>query len=675
MRMTGKIIGHNTFWIFLLCSAIVISTQFLILQPILKYSLFTADDWHWLLNFRSLTDLNLFEKLVFIWTKIDIRQGAYVAYVGILGTIFGNNYSIYQYVTIIFKALATLTLFPLILILFRSRFLAFLTTIIYGINSASTGSFYWYMKGGIFPAIAFMNLFFISYYFTLIRNSRIFLILSSVLIFLSYLFSPTRIFPILLIVSGVEIYWLHKHKSKAGIKNFLIRLICLLLPSILISLLPSVDPTGKVQSTPHTLLKQILDGNWSNLLSPLQGIGFSLLTNENMKIFGNIDSATFSNLNNYLVFIFKGSFWILLSCLGFLGVLISKKPLRFVITAMSLNLVLDVLMFYLASYHFFIPHGKIQKMDPSMFSLTNYPTLPTLVAIFILVIAFMTFFEWFKEKKNYLLIAIFIGPIFSLIFLASMWITIGDLLNGYNSMHYYYQIPAIGISLFLAAILSLFFEKFKKGTFRILASIMIKTDIFKFYLSRRFAINLWILPLLIITGIILYFYFSSSFAIDREFLGIYSERVEVKEQQVLHERLVKKLGNFKKEDNILVYFELPQDSAGSKYYERSLFLNTEMFEEFVFWHKEGNELHCVGHISIKDSLKSSISFKGGRWGFILSGRCLQKSKDFTLSPLFPSARVSTDQVFYSVDSLYAYKIDKGELIDIKGKLIKELNLQ
>lgn len=670
-----KIISNSTLGVSLLCGAIVIFTQFLILQPILKYSLFTAEDLRWLLNFRSLTDLNFFEKLVFIWTKIDIREGAYAAYMGILGTIFGNNYYVYQYITIIFKIIATLTLFPLILILFRSRFLAFLTTIIYGINSASTGSFYWYMKGSIFPAIVFMNLFFISYYFTLLKNSKILLLLSSVLIFLSYLFSPTRIFPIFLVVSGIEIYWLFKHKSKTSIRNFLIRLIFLLLPSILFSLMSHIDSTGKVQSTPHILLKQILDGNWSNLLSPLQGIGFSLLTNENMKIFGNIDSDTFSNLNNYLAFIFKGSFWIFLSCLGFLGILISKKPLRFVIIAMSLNLVLDVLMFYLASHHFFILHGKIQKMDPTMFTVTNYPTLPTLVAIFILVIAFMTFLEWLKEKKDYLLSAVFIGPIFSLIFLASMWVTIGNLLDGYNSMHYYYQIPAIGISLFLAAILSLFYEKFKKRTFRILASIMIKTNIFKFYLSRRFAINFWVLLVLIITGIILYFYLSSSFAINREFLGIYPERVKVKDQQILHEKLMNKLGNFNREDNILVYFELPQDSAGSKYYERSLFLNTEMFGDSVFWHREGNEPHCIGRITSMQNLQSSISFKSGKWGFILSGRCLQKSKDYTSSPLFPTNRTSTDQVFYSIDSLYAYKIDKGELIDIKGNLLKELNIQ
>ena len=648
------IISRDTLWIFLSCSVIVIFTQLLLLQPILKYSLFTGDDWKWLLNFRSLT-LNFFEKFVFIWTKIDIREGAYAAYIGILGVTFGNNYSVYQYVTIIFKIIATLTLFPLILILFRSRLLAFFTTIIYGINSASTGSFYWYMKGGIFPAIAFMNLFFISYYFTLLRNSRILLLLSSVLIFLSYLISPTRIFPIFLVVSGVEIYWLYRHKSKKGIRNSMVRLVFLLLPSVLISLLSAVDLTGRVESTPHTLLKLILEGNWLNLLSPIQGIGFSLLTYENMKIFGNIDSSTFSSLNNYLEFLFKRSFWVFLFSLSLLAILISKKPLRFIIKAMSLNFVLDVSMFYLASHHFFIPHEQIQKIDPSLFHATKYPTL---VAIFILAIAFMTFFEWLKEKKNYLLNAVFIGPIFSLIFLVLTWVIIGDLLEGYNSINYYYQIPAIGISLFLASFLVLFYEKFKKRT-----------------LLR--------LELVFIIGIIFGFYQSSSFAINREFLGIYPEKVEVKDQQILHDKLLKKLGSFTKEDNILVYFELPEDSAGNKYYKRSLFLGTQMFGDFVYWRRQGNEPHCLGNISSMDNLQSSVGFRGGRWGFISNGRCLQESKDLPITssrisfislPLFSTTLYSIDQVFYGIDSFYAFKIDKGEFVDIKDNLLKELNL-
>ena len=636
-----RIINNSTLWL-LLCIALVVLSQILILQPILNFSQFTEDDWLWMLNFRFLADFSFLEKLVFIWTKIGIHEGGYAAYIGILGTIFGNNYSLYQYVNIIFKIIATLTLFPLILILFKKRFLALLTTVIYGINSASTGSFYWYMKGGIFPAIALMNLFFISYYFTLIKHSRILLLLSSALALLSYLISPTRIFPIFLIVIGVEIYWCLRHKSKTAFGNSLVRVISLLLPSILISLLAPISPRGRVESTPLTLLNQVLAGNWFNFLTPLEGLGFSLFTNENMKmIFGHIVFLTFKNLNNYLVFLFQGTV-VLLFSLILLAILISKKPLRFIIEAFTLNIVMDVIMFFVATNHFLIPKNQVQEIDPSLFVITKPPTL---VAIFILVLAFMAFLEWLKDKKT-LLIAIFIGPIFSLIFLASMWVTLGYLLDGYNSIHYYYQIPAIGISLFLASILVLFYERFKNYSLRGMA-------------------------LVFIAGIIFVFYLSSSAAVNREFLGIYSAKVEVKDQQILHDKLIKKLGSFDKEGNILVYFEFPKGEASNNYYKAAFSLDNSSFGSMVYWWKERSKPSCVGNISNIDSLQSKVIFQKEKWGFVLNGRCIQKLPQKGVSV---NEQYWKESVFYSVDSLYAFKVDKGEFIDIKDKVLQKLKI-
>lgn len=624
-----NILVDRTLWIFLLCAAIVILTQFLILQPVIKYSLFTADDWMWLLKFRSLTDLNFFGKLFFMWTKISIHEGSYAAYIGILGTIFGNNYSAYQYVTVALKIIATLTVFPVILILFKNRLLAFLTTIIYGISSASIGSFYWYMKGGIFAGITLMNLFFISYYFTILRNSRILLLVSSMLIFLSYVTSPTRIFPIFLVVIITEVYCYLRHKSKIDI-NSSVRVISLLLLPILISLSVPVSPGARLESIPITILKNVLAGNWFNLLSPLVGMGYSLLTVENMRIFGTFDLSTFANLNDYLVFLFDRSVWIFLFSLIFLACLISKKPVKFIIAAISLNFILDILMFYAAGHHFFIPAQQMQEISPSLFLATKAPTL---VAIFILVTAFMSFLEWQKEKSNYLLMAVFIGPVFSLIFLVSMWPITGYYLEGYNSLHYYYQIPAIGISLFFAAILSLFYEKFKKSALKFLV-------------------------LLTVTGIIFSFYSSSSVAINREFLGIYSGRVEIKDQQILHDKLMKKIGIFDKGSNILVYFELPGDPGLSKYYKQALFLGSdEMFGNFFYWHsKHGPK--CIGHISNRSILESSLSLNNGQWGFVADGRCTYGSDK---------------NIFYRMDNFYAYKIDKGEFVDIKDSVLRELN--
>ncbi len=625
----SKLTDRKTLWMFLLCAVVVTLVQLLILRPIIDFSLFTEDDWNWLFYFRSLSDLNFLERLLITWTKIGIHEGGYAIYVGILGEILGNNYSLYQYVNIVFKIIATLTLFPLILILFKNKLLAFLATIIYGINSASTGSFYWYMKGGIFPAIASMNLFFISYYYTLLKDSKILLLLSSVLVLLAYILSPTRIFPVFLIIVGVEIYWVIKHKSSVAVKNSVIRLFCFLLPSIWLVMQAPISPNGRVAETPGVLLSQILAGNWFNLLSPLAGIGYSLLTVENMKIFGFMDGTTFTSLGNYLAFLTKGSIWIFLLLSIILSFLIPRKPLKFIIAAFCINFVLDILMYLLASHHLTIAPELVQQMDPSLFFLTKYSTL---VAIFILVVALLAFFEWLKRKKDYLLAALSAGPIFALIFLTLMWVTIAYLMDGYNSIHYYFQIPAVGISLFLAAILILFYQKFEGKSFRVLATVFIAM-------------------------IILGFYNSSNYAINREFLGIYPERIKVSDQQTLHNKFIEKLGQFDRDNNSLVYLQLPEDTLSFKYYQRALLLDRSTFASMINWREKNYAGRCIGNISNINILRSSYQLMEGKWGFVTSGRC---------------KGITEENVFYDTDNFYAYQVSQGEFIDIKDSLLKEL---
>lgn len=640
-----KIISSKNFWMFLFCSAIVVISHFLLFKLILDYSLFTEDDWTFLINARFLSDLNFFEKLSFMWTKIGIHEGSYAAYMEMMGGLFKENYPAYQYFNIGLKIIATLTLFPLILIFFKNRLLAFLTTIIYAINSAAAGSLYWYMKGGIFPGIVLMNLFFIAYYFTLKNNSKILMILSSILAFSSYLTSPTRIFPIFLIIIGIEIYWFFRYKSKEVTKQVLLRLVFLLLPVILISLQAPLSPRGKVENTPSILSKQIMDGNWFNFLSPFGGIGYSLLTNENMKIFGNFDFSIFKDLNLYLAFLFQNSTWIFLLALIFIAVLVSKKPLKFIFFTFILNFILDILMFYLANHHLFIPQEQVQKVDPSLFFITKSPTL---VGIFILSVTFMTFLEWLKNRQDYLLKALVAGPVFALVFLILMWLSLGYALDGYNSMHYYHQIPAIGISLFFAAILVLFYKSFKRK------------------LSKIFAAS-------VIAFILLGFYLSSSYAINREFSGIYNEGVKVKDQQILHGNLMNTLGSLDNQENILVYFELPNKTENKRYYKRSLYLDISIFGFLVYWWKGESQLKCVGDTSSLSTLRSSINFEDNKKGFILSGRCRSQNKDLAVNAfsLYPTEQ----KVFYSIDNFQAYKIEKGNFIDIKARVLKDLGFE
>lgn len=634
-------LNHITLWIFLFCTIVVVLTSFFLLEPLLKFSIFSEDDWKWLLLFKSLPDPSIFSKIATIWTKIGIHEGGYTIYMGVLGDILGYNYRAYQYFNIIFKIISTLTVFPLVYILFKNRLLALLTTIFFGISSASTGSLYWYMKGGVFLGIALMNLFFISYYYTLIKNTKMLLFCSSLLIFLAYISSPTRIYPVFLIIVGVEIYWLINKKSLTFLKQSIFRLLLFLLPSIIIAMQAPISPMGNPHKVPFILLNQFLQGNLYNFLSPLAAMGYSLLTNGAWKYFGLLDYSTFASLSNYLNYLFR-IIVIFTIILLFLAPILSKKPIKFIFFVFSLNFLLDILMFFIVNSYLVLPPEAFSRLDPSLFNVTKYPTF---VAIFIIAISFTVFIEWLKDKKVNILTAVFIGPLFSLSFLIPMWISLGFLLDGYSSTQYYYQIPAIGMSLFISAILVLAYNRFKTNFLRVLIAIFIVAVIFYLFEASRVEIN-------------------------HEFLPIYPERIKVADQQILHDKLIQKLGDSDKEGNVLIFFELPKEDFLNQYYRRSLLLETNSFPSMINWRKYGKEIECVGNVSNKDILKSSFQIINDREGFLLTGKCTNVTLDY--DPYFVTLDYQPHKVFFSIESLYAYKVVDGELIDIKDSLLKEI---
>src|SRR3989338_7123144 len=186
-------------WAFFLCSVLVFVTHFILLQPVLSYQLFNyTEDWPYLILYHSL-DLNFWDKLLYVWKTSGLHTSAQVFHIGILSDILKFNYPAYQVVNVILKAIGTLSLFPLVLILFKSRKLAFLATLLFGISSATAGSFLWIVKGSEYIGIMFLNIFLITYYYVILKGSKL-LLLSSFLFLITYLMAPPRMFPQLLLV-------------------------------------------------------------------------------------------------------------------------------------------------------------------------------------------------------------------------------------------------------------------------------------------------------------------------------------------------------------------------------------------------------------------------------------------------------------------------------------------
>ncbi|HCB23225.1 hypothetical protein A3H81_00515 [Candidatus Daviesbacteria bacterium RIFCSPLOWO2_02_FULL_38_18] len=623
-------------WIFLFLIGLVFFIQFTLLQPIIQYRLF-VEDWTMLTGYKYLYP-NPFLRFVDVWTGSGgLHTTAQIYYIGILSDFLGYNYRAFHVINVILKGIATLTLFPLVLILFRNKLLAFLTTIFYAISAGSAGPLIMVIKGGEYLAVSALNIFLIVYYYAISKKSIFLVALSSFLFLLTFLLSPSRMFPIFFLVLLVEIFWLVKSGSLKNLKFSLLRLLCFYIPVFLIARSAPVSSCCPFASRPPIILKEILDGNWHNLLVPFAGIGYSLLTTDFWKYFGFIDMATFMDFGKYLFLLFRSSaifFFVTI----LISIIISKKPGKFFILVFATNFILDVLMFFVASHHFYIPDKLRSFMDPSFYLITKYPAL---VALYVFTVSFFAFLEWKKSESNKpLLMALWVGPVFSVAFLWPTWLVIGTLIGYYTSVSWYLIIPPIGLSLFISAVLVLFYEKLK-------------------YTSALRSI-----AILVICAIIFVLYKTSGMEITRAFMGINPQRVKITDQGLLQDKLLAKIGGRYKSGNLFVYFDIENDVKYSKQYYQDA-LSLDHFEYWMHIRRSDGLGGCVSGISNKDVLRKAVKSSDAKVEFVYKGICMEMDKK--------EVQKSDDAIVYDVNDFYAYKLENGEFIDIKEQTLKEIN--
>lgn len=334
----------NKFWIFLLCASLVLFIQFTILEPVVQYRLFDMQDWLYLHIYRSFKflDTNLFSQLINSWIHIGLHETSHIYYIGILSELFGFNYQPYQIANILLKTAATLSFFPLILIIFKNKLLAFLATLLFGINSATAGSLLIIAIGEVFLAVTSLNIFLITYYCAIFKKTKVLYFLSSLFFLLTFLMAPPRMFPLLVLIPLIEVYWLFNTRKLHNLKFSIIRVIIYILPVVLISLPAPVSSCCPFTSRPLVLLKDIIDGNWHNLLDPFAGIGWTLLTNDFWKFFGGLELETFKNFGEYLTFLFSGPLLIFGSLTLILSLILSKKPSKFFLLTFGLNFIAEI---------------------------------------------------------------------------------------------------------------------------------------------------------------------------------------------------------------------------------------------------------------------------------------------------------------------------------------------
>lgn len=630
---------YRVILVFFLCSILVFFIHFTLYQPVIQYRLFNlSEDWPFLILYKSLYP-NPLASVFDVWTKAGLHTTAQIYHIGILSDFLMFNYQGYQIVNVALKAIGTLSFFPLIMVLFRNKKLAFLATTLFGISSATAGSFLWVVKGSEYLGIMFLNIFLITYYYVILKNSKLLLLLSAFLFLLAYLLAPPRMFPQLLLIPIIEIVWLFRTQKLKNLKSSITRIIVYCIPVILVSLSAPVSSCCPFASRPLILFRDIVNGGWHNFLDPFAGIGWTLITNDFWQFFGVLELDTFANFNNYARFLLRPILIFGLLTLV-LAPILSKKPKQFFTLVFGVNLLLEVLIFFIANYEFTYLEILEMQHDIGHFLYTKYPTL---IGLYIFVIVLACFLEWKKDRKNKLLQAIWIGPLFSAVFLWPTWIIMGPLINDYSSVHWYFGISAMGTTLFMGAILVLFYEKLK---YRILL--------------RRLAI-------FVILGIIFVFYHTHGTAIAKQYLGINPEKVSLTDQQIIQGQLISKLGSSAKNGDVLVYLDIAEDLINLRrtiqYYKEALVIPD--FGYWVHFRRRGDgEINngCINVIIEKKLLKSIVHFRNNEVEFVYEGICVNKTDSFS----------GKSKVSYRLDSFYAFRLQNGEFIDIKKETLKEL---
>lgn len=623
---------------FALLILLVIFTQYFLLKPVLGQGL-THDDLEVFYSAKLWG-----EKIISDPINTYIHFGPHYAYqefyTFFLDFLFGSNFDYYLLFGIFLKVLATLSLYPLILLLFKRRSLAFLTTFLYGVSYASAGSLWYYTLGVEYLSIAFMNLFLISYYYFVKKMTILLAFLTPFLLIITFITSPVRVFPIIAIIFFIESFLLIK-KRFSVIGTNLLRVILLFLPLVMI-IVPFVGFIGIREAYSldkgSSFITAIASGNWFLLINPLAGLGHMFLSLPKLLVFGQLDIANFPS---YLSFILLGPFFIFGIAALILSFIFSKKPFRFFVKLIFINFLLEIFLFFLATYHFSISTKLLTGYDPYVFFYFIYAAL---VALFIVSISTVCFLEWrnYFRKDQHLLIS-FISIIFSFVFIIGSWLFSRESYMHQGGIHRYLVIPQLGVSLFIANIFVAVLQKSKAG--------------------------LKVFTSLLISLVFIYIFIMSKDEIARgfNFKKVNGENLEA--QILMQDQILKDIPTNKFSEDIIFFIRHPDEQASLdpsiNPWIRAFDLGnmtTRML--LIKSYKTGKKLDgCIAVVWDEQILREMFTVQESIKGFLYKegsnkqARCVKKGKG-----------IGSDGVFYTLDNFYAFAIESTSLSNITEEM-------
>lgn len=620
---------QNNLLIFFLLTVLVIFIQYDLLRPALDIGL-TPDDWSFIFWYKLLGP-DPWSKVAEVWSVRGPYTTVPLYYTGFIHSLVGFDYQRIQFIGILFKTLATLVVFPLSFIVFQNRLFAFFATILFAMAYPASGALETAVEPSEYLGMFSMGIFLITYYH-IVKNNLLnwkWLSLITSLLIITVLLSVMRSYPILVLIPLVEIYLLVRKRSIAALRTFFLRISILFSPFILITLFHPGVILSYIGVVPTVLLK-VLEGNWHLALTPFQGIGHIIpLSAYWGKIFGSLSIGT---IKEYLHFLLNGPTIIFGSIILFLSFFKSKNRLKFFLVTFLINLFLGILSFYIATHNLVVPSSIRLNFDPPRI-------YSTLVGLFMIVLAFFYWLEWqIQGRKDKLLEALWLGPFIAFLFVILTWM-LADISLGFGGpQDHYLLIPTFGISLFLAGLLMIIYNKMTR-----IKSIWLK------------------LPLLVIICFLIFsFHHFNKQMIYAYFNAVNSEGRAAKGQQMIQSKfrqILKKL-DFDYTKVALFYFDTTELHGDGRFWTES-FLSS-----FPFWmHFQGNQLTdgCVEvFYEDKNKLAKLVQDRNGKMGFVYRGLCVEKGKG------------GYKEIFYKPENFYAFQLKNRDFIDIKEETLKEL---
>lgn len=615
-------------FLFLILIPAVIILESFILKPHLRYG-FADVDWKILLEFKETSEVlaSPLNQFLTLWNHFGIyTYQAY--YIGILENFFGIDYKNFQIITHIFRLLAILSLYPLVLVVSRSKMLAFLTTLIYAVAYPAVGVMYTVSTSGLFVAIPFMSLFLIWYWYLINKNKNSILeiLVGVALFFLTILLGTDRMYPLIPILLLIEFFWWFKNRfSKEVLYKILKRLICFFIIFSVIFLFIKSDYTGFSGGNSKDTFNRVFLGDWQVLLRPLISFGSLFFPREYWKFFGN---PNIENPLSYLSFIINGPFLYFAVFSAFISLFFSAKRIKFILTSLGLTMVFTSLIYILSTHPSRIPESLKGHFDLSTL-------IPALIGSFIISLTIVLFKEWIDGgKKDNLIICMVGGVVISMVIIILTWIATDNMLV-FTGVHRYLTLPAMGSSLFIAGVITTAFKKLYTSKLK----------------QFSFVVLLLLIPLIMFNANIIGEYFKY----ELEFAG-----TDATEHTRMKSKLWSFLDNFSDTKPSIFYFDESAD------HDNGYFDETTILAGFNFWMRF-RERDIVNANLTPALLRSNLICPEPR------SMCLDKVKSLVTTKNGEKG-LEYGGIFYSVDNFYAFRFINKDLVDIKPGVVKLIGL-